>query len=90
MEKELRKRIVEEAEDCLKERTRKGINTSEVDFLCGVAQAMVSMERHSKVEEQDVMGCVPPRWIFSALRNESIFVEEMYTKDEEYKNESEV
>ena len=75
MEKELRKRIVEEAEDCLKGRMKNGVNISEVDFLCGVAQAMVSMERHSKVEEKDVMGCVPPRWIFSALRNESIFEE---------------
>lgn len=75
MKKELRKRIVEEAEDCLKERIGKGVNTSEIDFLCGVAQAMVSMERYSKVEEKDVMGCVPPRWIFSALRNESIFEE---------------
>ena len=75
MKKQLRKRIIEEAEDCLKERIRKSVNTSEIDFLCGVAQAMVSMERHSKVEEKDVMGCVPPRWIFSALRNESIFEE---------------
>ena len=75
MEKQLRKRIIKEAEECLKERIRKGVNTSEIDFLCGVAQAMVSMERYSKVEEKDVMGCVPPRWIFSALRNESIFEE---------------
>tara|TARA_R100001463_G_scaffold98945_1_gene153426 strand:- start:283 stop:519 length:237 start_codon:yes stop_codon:yes gene_type:complete len=75
MKKELRKRIVEEAEDCLKGRKKNGVNISEVDFLCGVAQAMVSMERHSKVEEKDVMGCVPPRWIFSAIRSESIFEE---------------
>ena len=75
MKKQLRKRIIEEAEDCLKERIERGVITSEIDFLCGVAQAMVSMERYSKVEEQDVMGCVPPKWIFSSLRNESIFEE---------------
>ena len=75
MKKELRKIIVKEAEDCLKERIKKGVNESEIDFLCGVAQAMVSMERYSKVEEEKVMGCVPPKWIFSAIRNESIFKE---------------
>ena len=75
MQKELRKIIVKEAEDCLKARIRKGVNESEIDFLCGVAQAMVSMERYSKVEEEKVMGCVPPSWIFSAIRNESIFKE---------------
>ena len=73
MEKQLRKKIVEEAEECLKERIRKGVNTSEIDFLCGVAQAMVSMERDNGLDEDTVMGCVPPRWIFSAIRNESIF-----------------
>ena len=75
MKKELRKRIVEEAEECLKERIRKGVNTSEIDFLCGVAQAMVSMERDNGLDEDTVMSCVPPRWIFSAIRNESIFEE---------------
>ena len=57
------------------ERIRKGVNTSEIDFLCGVAQAMVSMERNNGLDEDTVMGCVPPRWIFSAIRNESIFKE---------------
>jgi|TARA_R110001583_G_scaffold65726_4_gene189759 hypothetical protein len=75
MKKELRKRIVEEAEECLKARIRKGVNTSEIDFLCGVAQAMVTMERDNGLDEDTVMGCVPPRWIFSAIRNESIFEE---------------
>jgi len=75
MKKELRKRIVEEAEECLKARIRKGVNTSEIDFLCGVAQAMVSMERDKGLDEDTVMGCVPPSWIFSAIRNESIFEE---------------
>ena len=75
MEKQLRKRIIKEAEECLKERIRKGVNTSEIDFLCGVAQAMVSMERNNGLDEDTVMGCVPPRWIFSAIRNESIFKE---------------
>lgn len=75
MKKELRKRIVEEAEECLKARIRKGVNASEIDFLCGVAQAMVTMERDNGLDEDTVMGCVPPRWIFSAIRNESIFEE---------------
>lgn len=75
MEKKLRDSIIEEAEDCLKARIRKGINSSEIDFLCGVAQAMVSMERNKGIGEDKVMGCVPPRWIFSAIRNESIFKE---------------
>ena len=73
MKNELRKQIVKEAEDCLKERKRKGVNKSEVDFLCGVATAMVAMERFNKVKEEKVMGCVPPKWIFSAIRNVSIF-----------------
>tara|TARA_R100001594_G_C4027897_1_gene260652 strand:- start:919 stop:1155 length:237 start_codon:yes stop_codon:yes gene_type:complete len=76
MKKELRKIIVKEAVACLKARIKKGINTSEIDFLCGVATAMVSMERFNKVEEEKVMGCVPPKWIFSAIRNESIFESE--------------
>ena len=75
MKKELRKRIIEEAEDCLKARIRKGVNESEIDFLCGVAQAMVSMERDNGLDEDTVMGCVPPRWLISAIRSESIFKE---------------
>lgn len=76
MKKQLRKIIVKEAENTLKQRIRKGANKSEVDFLCGVATAMVAMERFNKVEEEKVMGCVPPKWIFSAIRNVSIFESE--------------
>ena len=75
MNNKLRERIINEAEDTLKERIRKGSNKSEIDFLCGVATAMVALERHNKIDEKNVMACVPPKWIFSAIRNESIFEE---------------
>ena len=76
MENKLREQIINEAEDCLKERIRKGVNKSEIDFLCGVASAMVGIEKYNGTDYEKLMQDVPPKWIFSAIRNISIFESE--------------
>ena len=69
MENKLREQIINEAEDCLKERIRKGVNKSEIDFLCGVASAMVGIEKYNGTDYEKLMQDVKLRDEMKAFKS---------------------